>query len=146
MSIIEEIEKQIEKAKFTTTPKNVGKVIEVGDGVARVSGLSDVSSSELVLFPRSGREPHRSGGYNITGLALNLEEDSVGGIIFGDWSKLKENDVCETTGRILEVPVGEAQVGRVVDALGKPLDAKGLISTKTFYPTEKIAPGVVFQS
>src|SRR3990167_4006366 len=145
MSILDEIGKQIEKAKFTTTPKNVGKVIEVGDGVVRVSGLSDVSSSELVLFPPSEPDTHRAGGHSITGLALNLEEDSVGVIIFGDWSKLKENDVCETTGRILEVPVGETQVGRVVDALGKPLDGKGAISTKTFYPTEKIAPGVVFR-
>src|SRR3990167_10938602 len=118
MSILDEIGKQIEKAKFTTTPKNVGKVIEVGDGVVRVSGLSDVSSSELVLFPN-----------NISGLALNLEEDSVGIIIFGDWSKLKEGNTCETTGRILEVPVGEALVGRVLDALGKPLDAKGSIAT-----------------
>src|SRR3989344_2813942 len=145
MSILDEIGKQIEKAKFTTTPKNVGKVIEVGDGVARISGLSDVSSSELVLFPPSGPDTHRAGGHNITGLALNLEEDSVGVIIFGDWTKLKENDLCETTGRILEVPVGETLIGRVVDALGKPLDGKGSISTKTFYPTEKIAPGVVFR-
>src|SRR3990172_12759761 len=145
MSILDEIGKQIEKAKFTTTPKNVGKVIEVGDGVVRVSGLSDVSSSELVLFPPSRPDAHRADGHNITGLALNLEEDSVGVIVFGDWSKLKEGDACETTGRILEVPVGEALVGRVLDALGKPLDAKGSIATKTFYPTEKIAPGVVFR-
>jgi len=134
MTIIEEIERQIEKAKFTTTSKNVGKIIEVGDGVTRVSGLSDVSSSELIAFPQ-----------NISGLALNLEEDNVGVIIFGDWAKLKEGDSCQTTGRILEVPVGENLIGRVIDPLGKPLDGKGPLSTKTFYPAEKIAPGVVYR-
>lgn len=132
MSIVEEIERQIEKVQLASTAKNVGKVIEVGDGIARVSGLSDVSNSELVSF--SG---------NISGLALNLEEDSVGVIIFGDWVKLKEGNSCQATGKILQVPVGEALIGRVVDALGKPLDAKGPISTPTYYPTEKIAPSVV---
>ena len=132
MNILEDIEKQINKAKFSATAKNVGKVVEVGDGIVRVSGLSDVSASELVKFP-----------HNITGLALNLEEDSVGIIIFGDWTKLKEDDQCETTGKILEVPVGDALIGRVVDALGKPVDGKGPIATKNTYPAEKIAPGVI---
>src|SRR3989344_409225 len=134
MSIIEEIEKQIDKARLTTTPKNVGKIVEIGDGVAKVSGLSDVSASELVSFP-----------HGITGLALNLEEDSVGVIIFGDWTKLKEGNQCETTGKVLEVPVGNILIGRVVDALGKPIDGKGPINTRTYYPTEKIAPGVIFR-
>src|SRR3989304_2073591 len=109
-------------------------IIEIGDGVARVSGLSDVSSSELVSFP-----------HDIFGLALNLEEDNVGVIIFGDWTKLKEGDTCQTTGRILEVPVGENLIGRVIDPLGKPLDGKSSVSKKTFYPAEKIAPGVVLR-
>src|SRR3990167_9104510 len=132
MGIIEEIEKQIEQTKIATTRKNVGKIIEVGYGVVRVEGLSDVGSSELVSLPN-----------NVTGLALNLEEDGVGVIIFGNWTKLKEGDACQTTGKILEVPVGEALVGRVVNALGEPLDGKGPISTKAHYPTEKIAPGVI---
>ena len=134
MSILEDIEQQINKARLSSTAKNVGRIIEIGDGVARVSGLSDVSSSELVSFP-----------YDIFGLALNLEEDNVGVIIFGDWARLKEGDVCQTTGRILEVPVGENLIGRVVDPLGKPLDGKGSVSTKTFYPAEKIAPGVIYR-
>jgi len=134
MSIVEEIERQIEKVKLTTTPKNVGKIIEVGDGVVRVSGLSDVASSELVKF-----------AHNIYGLALNLEEDSVGIIVFGNWQDLKEGDTCQTTGKILEVPVGENLIGRVVDALGNPIDGKGEVKPKAHYPAEKIAPGVIFR-
>ena len=134
MNIVEEIEKQIDKAKFSTTAKNVGNIIEIGDGVTRISGLSDVSASEIVKFPN-----------DISGLALNLEEDSVGVIIFGDWTKLKEGDQCQTTGKILEIPVGEALIGRVVDALGKPLDGKGAVKATKYYPAEKIAPGVIFR-
>ncbi|OGD85626.1 F0F1 ATP synthase subunit alpha [Candidatus Curtissbacteria bacterium RBG_13_35_7] len=134
MGILEEIEKQIEHTKFTTTPKNVGKIIEVGDGVIRVSGLSDVASLELIEFP-----------HNVTGLALNLEEDSVGIIAFGDWEKLKEGDTCQTTGNIFKIPVGNELISRVIDPLGKPLDQKGKISTKKLYPAEKIAPGVIFR-
>src|SRR3989344_1826425 len=134
MGIIEDIERQIDKVKLTTTPRNVGKIIEAGDGVVRVSGLSDVVSSELVAFP-----------HNITGLALNLEEDSVGIIIFGDWVKLKEGDKCTTTGKMFEVPVGRELIGRVVNPLGEALDGKGKITTKKTYPAEKIAPGVIFR-
>ncbi len=134
MNILEEIEQQITKSKFQATPKNVGKVVEIGDGVTRVVGLSDVSASEIVTFP-----------HGITGLALNLEEDSVGAIIFGDWTALKEGDTVQTTGKILDVPVGPELIGRVVDALGNPLDNKGPIKTKTRYVTEKIAPGVIFR-
>ena len=134
MGAVEEIEKQIQKTKLATVAKNVGKITEVGDGVARVSGLSDVSSSEIISFQN-----------NIKGLALNLEEDTVGVIVFGDWTKLKEDDTAETTGKILEVPVGDALIGRVIDALGRPIDGKGVINTKITYPTEKIAPGVVFR-
>lgn len=134
MSVLTDIKQQINKTKLTATAKNIGRVIEVGDGVARISGLSDVSASEIVQFQG-----------NITGLALNLEEDNVGVIIFGDWTKIKEGDKVETTGKILQVPVGDELVGRVVDALGKPLDGKGAISSKTSYPAEKIAPGVIFR-
>src|SRR5258706_3380404 len=134
MNILEEIQNQIDGAKLETTAKNVGKIIELGDGVARVSGLSDVSASEVVEFP-----------HGITGLALNLEEDNVGCIIFGDWTKLKEGDVAQTTGKMLEVPVGVELVGRVVNALGEPVDGKGPIKAKNHYPAEKIAPGVIFR-
>src|SRR3989344_817872 len=133
MTIVEEIEKQIEKTKLTTTAKNIGQIIELGDGVARVSGLSDVSASEIIKFP-----------HDIYGLALNLEEDSVGIIIFGDWAKLKEGDECHTTGKTLQIPVGDGLIGRVVDALGNPLDGKGPVKTTTSYPAEKIAPDVIF--
>ena len=134
MSVLEEIQKQIDQSRFSPTAKNVGKIAEIGDGVARVWGLSDVSASEIISFP-----------HNIKGLALNLEEDTVGVIIFGDWTKLKEGDTAETTGKILEIPVGEGLIGRVIDALGRPIDGKGAINTKKSYPTEKIAPGVVFR-
>ncbi len=134
MGILEEIEKQIDQVKLTTTPKNIGKIMEVGDGVVRVSGLSDVASSELVSFP-----------HGITGLALNLEEDSVGAVVFGDWTKLKEGDECTTTGKIFEVPVGNGLIGRVVNPLGEALDGKGRIAINKYYAAEKIAPGVIFR-
>lgn len=132
MSILDEIQKQIDQVSAKGTAKNVGKIVEIGDGIATVEGLSDVSASEIVSFE-----------HNITGLALNLTEDSVGVIIFGDWTKLKEGEMVQTTGKILQVPVGEALIGRVVDALGNPLDGKGAINTKQRYPVEKIAPGVI---
>ncbi len=134
MNILEEIQNQIDSAKLQTSAKNVGKIIEMGDGVARVSGLSDVSASEVVQFP-----------HGITGLALNLEEDNVGCIIFGDWTKLKEGDEAQTTGKILEVPVGVELVGRVVNALGEPMDGKGPIKARKAYPAETIAPGVIYR-
>lgn len=134
MSIIEDIQKQIDKTKLSSSGKNVGKIVEIGDGVARISGLSDVSASEIVQFPQG-----------IQGLALNLEEDSVGVIIFGDWTKLKEGDTAQTTGRVLQVPVGENLAGRVIDALGNPLDNGGPIKTTKHNPAEKIAPGVIYR-
>ena len=134
MSVVEEIQNQIDRTKLSSLAKNVGRISQISDGVAKVWGLSAVSASEIISFP-----------HNIKGLALNLEEDSVGVIVFGDWTKLKEGDTAETTDKILEVPVGDALIGRVVDALGKPIDGKGAINTKTTYPTEKIAPGVVFR-
>lgn len=134
MNILEEIQKQIDKATVSATSRNVGRIVEIGDGVATLSGLSGVGASELVAFRN-----------NLRGLALNLEEDNVGVIIFGDWTKLKEGDTAEATGKILQVPVGEDLVGRVVNALGEPLDGKGSIKAKTSYPAEKIAPSVIFR-
>lgn len=132
--IIADLEKQLNNLKIRAVRENVGKVIEIGDGVARIDGLSEVKASELIEFPNSK---------NVYGLALNLEQDSIGAVIFGDFTKVKEGDPVKTTGNILEVPVGDALLGRVVDALGKPLDGKGPVNTKNFYPVEKIAPGVI---
>ena len=109
-----------------------GSVISVGDGIARVYGLENVMAGELIEF---------KGG--LAGIALNLEEDQVGAVILGDASSIKEGDEVKRTGRIMSVPVGEAMIGRVVDALGKPVDGKGPIETNQFNPVERIAPGVV---
>lgn len=131
-NIIEDIEKDIKNLKLKASKQNVGVVTEVGDGIARVEGLSQVQYSELLDF-----------GKGIFGLALNLEEYNVGAVIFGDFTQVKEGQEVKTTGRILEVPVGEELIGRVVDPLGQPLDGKGPIKTKKMYPVEKIAPGVI---
>ncbi len=131
-SVIEDIEKDIKNLKLKASKQNVGVVTEVGDGIARVEGLSQVQYSELLDF-----------GKGIFGLALNLEEYNVGAVIFGDFTQVKEGQEVKTTGRILEVPVGEELIGRVVDPLGQPLDGKGPIKTKKMYPVEKIAPGVI---
>ena len=131
-SILEEIETQIAGLKTSTTKSNVGVVREAGDGVARVEGLSEVMLNEMIEFP--------SGDF---GLALNLEETEVGVILLGDPTKVSEGDEVKTTGRLLQVPVGKALLGRVVNALGQPVDNKGPIQTDTFYPVEKIAPGII---
>lgn len=110
--------------------------MEVGDGIAKVSGLSDLMMSEMLEFVTEG-------GEKIHGVTLNLEEFSAGAIILGEYDKLKEGDKVYRTKRILEVPVGEAVIGRVVNPLGEPLDGQGKIQTKDFYPVEKIAPGVI---
>ena len=112
------IKRQIEEFGGDITQVDVGTVIEAADGVARVHGLAGVRLSELVQFPG-----------DILGLALNLEEDSVGVVILGDYLKIKEGDEVHSTGRIIEVPVGEAMMGRVVDPLGRPVDGKGAIAT-----------------
>ncbi|MCR4306094.1 MAG: F0F1 ATP synthase subunit alpha, partial [Candidatus Daviesbacteria bacterium] len=130
--LINEIENQIKGLKLKAQRQNIGIVTEIGDGVARIEGLSEVQYSELLDF-----------GEGIYGLALNLEQYNVGAVIFGDFTKIKEGTQVKTTGKILEVPVGEALVGRVVDALGSPIDGKGPIKTKVNYPVEKIAPGVI---
>lgn len=131
-NIVNEIEQEIKGLKIKAQKENVGTVVEVGDGIARIEGLSDVQASELVEF-ESG----------VSGLALNLESYNVGAVIFGDNSSVKEGDQVKTTGKILQVPVGEAMVGRVVNALGEPIDGKGKIKSNVSYPVEKIAPGVI---
>src|SRR6187431_1911119 len=131
-SILEDIETQIAGLKTSTTRSNVGIVRETGDGVARIEGLSEVMLNEMIEFP--------SGDF---GLALNLEETEVGVILLGDPTKVSEGDEVKTTGRLLQVPVGKALLGRVVNTLGQPLDNKGPINTDTFYPVEKIAPGII---
>ncbi|MDD5721309.1 MAG: F0F1 ATP synthase subunit alpha [Candidatus Pacebacteria bacterium] len=134
--IVEILKKEIENFKTETKVEKVGKVLEVFDGIAKVSGLSDIKSSEMVTF---------MGGE--TGVALNLEEDTVGVIILGDFSKIKEGDEVKATGKILEIPVDDNILGRVVNAIGVPIDGKGAIKAgkdglKT-YPIEKVASGVI---
>ena len=125
------IKKQIEEFGQDLTMVDVGTVIEVGDGIARVHGLSGVGANELIEFEG-----------NITGMALNLEEDGVGAVILGDPSLVKEGSEVRATGRVMEVPVGENMLGRVIKSLGSPIDAKGTIDTDTNVPVEVIAPGV----
>src|SRR6202167_40415 len=131
-TLLEEIKAQIVSLKTDVAQTNIGTVREISDGVAKTEGLSDAALNEMLDFP---------GG--ITGIALNLEETEVGAIIIGDFSKIKEGDIVHTTGKLLQVPVGRALLGRVVDALGKPIDGKGDVKTDTFYPVEKLAPGII---
>ncbi len=126
------IKRQIEEFGGELTMVDVGTVIEAADGVAQIHGLSGVRLNEILQFPG-----------DVLGLALNLEEDSVGAVILGDYLGIKEGDEVRSTGRIIEVPVGDAMLGRVVDPLGRELDGKGAISTSETLPVEKIAPGVV---
>ena len=128
------IKQQIEQFGTAVTMVDVGTVIEVGDGIARIHGLNAAKYNELLQFPNE-----------IIGIALNLEEDSVAAIILGDYTKVKEGDEVQCTGRIAEVPVGEALIGRVVDPLGRPLDGKGAIKTKKTRPVERVAPNVVLR-
>lgn len=116
--------------------EKIGTVLEVGDGVARISGLTNTASMEMLDFSESA-------GKELFGVALNLEENMVGAVILGDYTPIKVGDTVRTTGRILSVPVGESLIGRTVDPLGKPKDGKGAIKESTFYPIEKIAPGVI---
>jgi len=133
--IISAIKQQIEQFGMAVSMTDVGTVIEVGDGIARIYGLSGCKYNELLTFPN-----------NIMGVALNLEESSVSAIIMGDYSKIKEGDEVKTTGRIAEVPVGDALIGRVVDSLGRPIDGKGPIKTGKSRPIERIAPNVVVRA
>jgi F-type H+-transporting ATPase subunit alpha len=131
-NLLQEIEAQISGAKLATAKQNVGTVREIGDGVAKIEGLTDAMLNEMLDF-----------GHGITGIALNLEETEVGAIILGDYTEIKEGDEVRTTGRLLQVPVGKGLLGRVVNVLGQPLDGKGPIKETAFYPVEKIAPGII---
>ena len=113
------LKEQIKKFDLTVDVSEVGEVIEIGDGVARVSGLEKVMSSELVELPNG-----------VYGMALNLEDDNVGVVLFGESSHVKEGDLAKRTGKVVEVPVGNAMLGRVVNPLGQPIDGKGAIETK----------------
>src|SRR5213594_3481804 len=130
--IVNIIKSAIDTFDADAETRNVGTVVEVGDGIAQIYGLEGALSQELLEFP---------GG--IMGMALNLEEETVGAVILGDASGIKEGDTVKTTGRVVEVPVGQALLGRVVDPLGQPLDDKGPIKTKKTRPVERIAPGVI---
>lgn len=130
--ISELIKKKIDDLNVETEARTEGTVVSLTDGIARIHGLSDAMQGEMIEFPG-----------NVYGLALNLEQDSVGVVILGQYENISEGDTCRCTGRILEVPVGEALLGRVVDSLGNPIDGKGDIDTNLSEPIEKIAPGVI---
>ncbi len=130
--ISELIKKQVESFEAVTEARNEGTVVSLSDGIVRVHGLHDVMMGEMIEFPG-----------NTYGMALNLERDSVGAVVLGDYEHITEGDKVKCTGRILEVPVGEALQGRVVDALGLPIDGKGPVESDISSPVEKIAPGVI---
>src|ERR671925_925699 len=110
----------------------VGTIVSIGDGIARVHGVENTMAGEMLEFP-----------HGIYGIALSLEEESVGAVLLGDYTEIREGDTVKRTGRIISVPVGEEMLGRVVNALGQPIDGKGPIQTKQFMPIERLAPGVV---
>ncbi len=136
MSFLDEITQQLQESitrfERPARPVTVGRVVVIGDGIARVAGLSQVMYNELLEFANGSM-----------GIALNLEDDQVGAIILGEYADIEEGDLVRATGRIVSVPVGEALIGRVVDALGRPIDGKGPIPTTRYRPIERIAPGVV---
>src|SRR5213076_2239176 len=131
-TLVEEIEARIAGAKATVARQNVGVIREIGDGVARVEGLSNVMLNEMLDL-----------GHGITGLALSLEDTDVGVIILGDDTRLQEGDEVRATGKLLQVPVGRGLLGRVVNTLGEPVDGKGPVKSDVSYPVEKIAPGII---
>src|SRR5215218_3624468 len=131
-SILQDLEAKISGLKTGTTKTNTGTVREVGDGVAKIEGLSDVMLNEMLEFP---------GG--VYGLALNLEENEVGAVLLGDDKLVVEGSEVKTTGKLLSVPVGKGLLGRVVNTIGQPVDGKGPIESTTLYPVEKIAPGII---
>jgi F-type H+/Na+-transporting ATPase subunit alpha len=128
------IRQRIEKFAAASEARDVGTVVSVTDGICRVHGLADVRYGEMIEFKS-----------DLFGLALNLEQDSVGAVVLGDYKSIKEGDTVKTTGRILEVPVGPELLGRVVDALGRPIDGKGPLNTKLTSPIERVAPGVIYR-
>ena len=126
------IREQIENYESKITVDEVGTVLSLGDGIARIYGLEKVMAGELLSFP-----------HGVAGIAMNLEEDQVGSVLLGDYTEVKEGDEVKRTGRIMSVPVGDALIGRVVNALGVPIDDKGPIQTDQYNPVERIAPGVI---
>jgi F-type H+-transporting ATPase subunit alpha len=132
------LREQIQNFDAGVSSANVGTVIEAGDGIARIHGLGDCLTSELIEF-----DVQDESGRSIRGLALNLEEETVGAVVMGDASSIKEGAEARTTGQVASVPVGEGLLGRVVNALGDPIDEKGPLTTTETYPMEKIAPDVV---
>ncbi len=130
--ISEIIKRQLAGYESEVDLQEVGRVIEVGDGIARVHGLEKAMAGELLAFPG-----------DVVGMVLNLEQDQVGAVLLGDDKLIKEGDIVKRTNRIAQVPVGEALVGRVVNALGQPVDGKGPINAKESRPIERYAPGVV---
>ncbi|MCB1636811.1 MAG: F0F1 ATP synthase subunit alpha, partial [Xanthomonadales bacterium] len=132
--ISELIRARIEQFQLESQARNEGTIASVSDGITRVHGLADVMQGEMVEFPG-----------DTFGLALNLERDSVGVVVLGDYEHLREGDTVRTTSRILEVPVGHGLLGRVVNALGAPIDGKGAIDASGSSPIEKVAPGVIWR-
>ena len=130
--ISELIKSRIQNLALAADIRTQGTVVSVTDGICRVHGLSDVMQGEMLEFPN-----------NTFGLALNLERDSVGAVVLGEYEHITEGDTVKCTGRILEVPVGPELLGRVVNSLGQPIDGKGPVNTKLAEPIEKIAPGVI---
>ncbi len=128
------IQARIKNFDAATEARNVGTVVSVTDGICRVHGLADAAYGEMLEFPN-----------NTFGLALNLEQDSVGAVVLGEYRHIGEGATVKTTGRILEVPVGPEMLGRVVDALGNPLDGKGPIKASKRSPIERVAPGVIWR-
>src|SRR5579864_5790743 len=131
-NLLQELEAQIAGVQVTTARQNVGVIREIGDGVARVEGLTDGMLNEMLDF-----------GHGITGLALDLEETEVGVIILGDYTQLEEGSEVRATGKLLQVPVGRGLLGRVVNTLGEPLDGKGPVKSDVAYPVEKLVPGII---
>ena len=126
------IREQIENYETKIAVDEVGTVMSVGDGIARIYGIDKVMAGELIAFP-----------HGVAGIAMNLEEDQVGAVLLGEYTEIKEGDEVKRTKRIMSVPVGEALIGRVVNALGQPIDDKGPIVTDKYNPVERIAPGVI---
>src|SRR5881227_718370 len=126
------IREQIGSFAVDVDVAEVGSIISVGDGIARVHGVDNAMAGEMLEFPKG-----------VFGIALNLEEESVGAVLLGEFTEIKEGDPVKRTGRIISVPVGEEMLGRVVNALGQPVDCKGPIVTKQFSPIERLAPVVV---
>ena len=131
-SIVEQIENEIAGFQAGAVKSNTGRIVAIADGVAKLEGLSGAMYNEMIDF-----------GQGVFGIALNLEEDEVGCVILGDYSKLKEGDEASTTGRLLSVPVGMGLLGRVVDAIGNPIDGKGPINSSETYPVDQVAPGII---